>query len=361
MCPLRKRARRKRRMSRADRRGSQHRRSIEELDAPRRRRWRDRSRKRNGLPRRRRIGARRQAHRRTVLHHLRERTGGRGDLGGGALALAGGGGEREIGALELVGTLRACALAPGDDRAHRAGVLERARQRGRALLCGEQRDEPPPDLELGPGLIDVDVHVYDGVAPLGIPPDPNCVAKGVTTVLDAGSAGAHTFPGFRKYVIDVAQTRVRALLNISVVGQSTLSPDNPHGELLNLNYANPALAVRTIERHRDVIPNGERFDVVVLDPAKLTRDRDDVLGALKKYTDMNRLAMHAVKPGGVLLTCSCTGLVGEPDFLEMLRRAAWQAQRHLQIFKISGAGGDHPFFAHVPEGRYLKAVFCRVL
>jgi dihydroorotase len=104
-----------------------------------------------------------------------------------------------------------------------------------------------------PGLIDVHVHVYDGVAPLGIPPDPNCVAKGVTTVLDAGSAGAHTFPGFRKYVIDVAQTRIRALLNISVVGQSTLSPDNLHGELLNLDYVNPGLAVRTIEQHRDVI------------------------------------------------------------------------------------------------------------
>src|SRR5262245_17687637 len=104
-----------------------------------------------------------------------------------------------------------------------------------------------------PGLIDVHVHVYDGVAPLGIPPDPNCVAKGVTTVLDAGSAGAHTFPGFRKYVIDVAETRIRALLNISVVGQSTLSPDNLHGELLNLAYANPGLAVRTIERHRDLI------------------------------------------------------------------------------------------------------------
>jgi dihydroorotase len=104
-----------------------------------------------------------------------------------------------------------------------------------------------------PGLIDVHVHVYDGVAPLGIPPDPNCIAKGVTTVIDAGSAGAHTFPGFRKYIIDVAQTRVRALLNISVVGQSTLSPDNLHGELLELKYANPSLAVRTIERNRDVI------------------------------------------------------------------------------------------------------------
>jgi 23S rRNA (cytosine1962-C5)-methyltransferase len=112
---------------------------------------------------------------------------------------------------------------------------------------------------------------------------------------------------------------------------------------------------------RDVIPNGERFDVVILDPAKLTRDRDDVLGALRKYTDMNRLALQVVAPGGIFLTCSCTGLVGEPDFLEMLRRAAWQAGRTVQVLKISGAGADHPFLAHVPEGRYLKAVFCRVL
>ena len=104
-----------------------------------------------------------------------------------------------------------------------------------------------------PGLIDVHVHVYDGVAPLGIPADPNCIAKGVTTVVDAGSAGAHTFPGFRRHVVNVVDTRVFALLNISVVGQSTLSQDNPYGELLNLGYANPKLAIRTIEKNRDVI------------------------------------------------------------------------------------------------------------
>jgi dihydroorotase len=104
-----------------------------------------------------------------------------------------------------------------------------------------------------PGLIDIHVHVYDGVAPLGIPADPNCIAKGVTTAVDAGSAGAHTFPGLRKYVINQAETRVYALLNISVVGQSTLSTDNPWGELLDLRYANPKLAVKTIEQNRDVI------------------------------------------------------------------------------------------------------------
>ncbi len=104
-----------------------------------------------------------------------------------------------------------------------------------------------------PGLIDVHVHVYDGVAPLGIPADPVCIARGVTTVLDAGSSGAHTFPGFRKQVVNVVDTRVFALLNISVIGQSTYSKDNPHGELLELKYVNPQLAVRTIEQNRDVI------------------------------------------------------------------------------------------------------------
>jgi len=112
---------------------------------------------------------------------------------------------------------------------------------------------------------------------------------------------------------------------------------------------------------RDVaVNNGERFDVVILDPAKMTRDREQVIPALKKYLDMNKLAMGAVKPGGVLLTCSCTGLVSEEQFLDMLRRAAFYANRTVQVLKVTGAGADHPFMAHVPESRYLKAVFCRV-
>jgi 23S rRNA (cytosine1962-C5)-methyltransferase len=111
---------------------------------------------------------------------------------------------------------------------------------------------------------------------------------------------------------------------------------------------------------REVLPGGQRFDVVVLDPSKQTRDREMVGFALKRYFDMNRLALQAVAPGGILLTCSCTGLVSEQDFLEMLRRAAWQAGRTVQVWRIAGAAPDHPFLVHAPEGRYLKAVFCRV-
>ena len=137
-------------------------------------------------------------------------------------------------------------------------------------------------------------------------------------------------------------------------------------ELARQNAKLNAAAVRFVQADlftwlRDVIPNGERFDAVVLDPAKLTRDRESVDLALRKYCDMNRLAIQVVAPGGVFLTCSCTGLVSEADFLESVRRAAWQAGRQLQVFRVSGAGADHPFLVHVPEGRYLKAVFARVV
>ena len=112
---------------------------------------------------------------------------------------------------------------------------------------------------------------------------------------------------------------------------------------------------------REAANRGERYDAVVLDPAKMTRDRDQVITALKKYLDMNKLALGVVKPGGLFATFSCTGLVAEEQFLDMLRRAAFYSGRTIQILKVAGAGPDHPFMAHVQESRYLKAVFCRVL
>ena len=112
---------------------------------------------------------------------------------------------------------------------------------------------------------------------------------------------------------------------------------------------------------RDASANGERFDVVILDPAKMTRDREQVIPALKKYLDMNKAALSVVKPGGLFGTFSCTGLVSEEQFLDMLRRAAFYAGRTVQVLKVAGAGPDHPWLAQVPESRYLKAVFCRVL
>ncbi|MGN6322118.1 MAG: class I SAM-dependent rRNA methyltransferase [Dyella sp.] len=136
-------------------------------------------------------------------------------------------------------------------------------------------------------------------------------------------------------------------------------------EIARANAAANNLGIRfeqadIFEWLRQASERGERYDAVILDPAKLTRDRSKVIDALKKYFAMNRLALDVIPPGGLLLTCSCTGLVSEGDFLEMLRRVALNAGREIQILEVRGAGADHPVRADVPESRYLKAVFCRV-
>jgi dihydroorotase len=100
-----------------------------------------------------------------------------------------------------------------------------------------------------PGMIDLHVHVFEGISWLGVSPDPACLARGVTTVVDAGTAGADTFPGFRKYVIEVSATRIFAQLNIS--SQGMLSP--AIGELDEIKWASVSRALQMIEKHRDLI------------------------------------------------------------------------------------------------------------
>ena len=77
------------------------------------------------------------------------------------------------------------------------------------------------DLLVVPGLIDLHGHVFDAVSHYGIPPDPTCLERGVTTAEDAGSAGAAVWPGFRKFIIEASETRLYAMLNISRIGLVT--------------------------------------------------------------------------------------------------------------------------------------------
>ena len=81
---------------------------------------------------------------------------------------------------------------------------------------------------------------------------------------------------------------------------------------------------------------------------------------MAKYRDLNRLALEAVRPGGLLLTCSCSGLVSEEMYLGVLREAALDVRREVRLLAVSGAAADHPVAGAFPEGRYLKAVFIAV-
>ncbi|MBI4371080.1 MAG: hypothetical protein HY552_02160, partial [Elusimicrobia bacterium] len=80
----------------------------------------------------------------------------------------------------------------------------------------------------------------------------------------------------------------------------------------------------------------------------------------QKYADLNRLGLGVVEEGGVLVTCSCSGLLPWEEFQQVVRTAAGSAGRRVQILRKSGAGADHPFAADHPEGEYLKVLWCRV-
>ena len=111
---------------------------------------------------------------------------------------------------------------------------------------------------------------------------------------------------------------------------------------------------------RQMAQNNRTFGVVVLDPPKLIPDRDEVSAGKRKYFDLNVLAMGLVEPGGLLLTCSCSGLLPPADFQALLRAAARKAGRSVQLLAMTGAAADHPVALDAPEGAYLKAAWLRV-
>ncbi len=105
---------------------------------------------------------------------------------------------------------------------------------------------------------------------------------------------------------------------------------------------------------------GERFGMVVLDPPKFARSRAALDDALRAYHRINRVAVDLLEPGGILVTCSCSGSVSREAFLEMLGGVAQRSGRGLQILECRGAAPDHPVSASCLEGEYLKCVIARV-
>jgi len=122
---------------------------------------------------------------------------------------------------------------------------------GHNILSAEARETiDASGLIVTPGLIDLHVHAYWGASDPGILPDPVNVTKGVTTAIDAGSAGARTFPAFRKWIMERSDTRLFALLNISSMG---MIGGNHIGELHDIRWANVDEAVETWKANKKYI------------------------------------------------------------------------------------------------------------
>ncbi|MBZ4416945.1 class I SAM-dependent rRNA methyltransferase [Myxococcus sp. RHSTA-1-4] len=112
---------------------------------------------------------------------------------------------------------------------------------------------------------------------------------------------------------------------------------------------------------RDAVDEGRRFDTIVLDPPSFAKNKDAIAAAVRGYKEINLRAMQLLRPGGILISASCTYHVDEQAFEDMLASAAADARRRVQIIERRGAGRDHPVLLNLRETRYLKCFVLRVL
>ena len=105
---------------------------------------------------------------------------------------------------------------------------------------------------------------------------------------------------------------------------------------------------------------GQRYDVVVIDPPAFIRRRKDHPKGLAAYRRLNQLAMQLVERDGFLVSCSCSWHLAEGELVEAIQRAARHLDRFAQIIELRGQGPDHPVHPAIPETRYLKAVIARI-
>lgn len=103
---------------------------------------------------------------------------------------------------------------------------------------------------------------------------------------------------------------------------------------------------------------GKQFDMVILDPPKFAENKSQLVGACRGYKDINRVAMQIVKPGGLLLTFSCSGLMEESLFQKVVADAALDANRGCLFIERLSQAKDHPIASFYPEGHYLKGLVC---
>jgi len=116
-------------------------------------------------------------------------------------------------------------------------------------------------------------------------------------------------------------------------------------------------AFQVLRRFRD---QGREFDVVILDPPKFAFSRAQVRSATRGYKDINMLGMRLLRPGGLLCTFSCSGLVSRDLFQKVLFGASVDAGRQVRIVESLGQGADHPILLTFPESAYLKGFICQV-
>jgi 23S rRNA (cytosine1962-C5)-methyltransferase len=111
---------------------------------------------------------------------------------------------------------------------------------------------------------------------------------------------------------------------------------------------------------KDYSSSGSRYDTIVLDPPAFAKTKRDLDAALRGYKELNLRALKMLRPGGVLVTCSCSYHVSQADFIGVLADAARDAHRTLRLAEVRGQAKDHPILLNVPETAYLKCIIAIV-
>jgi len=111
---------------------------------------------------------------------------------------------------------------------------------------------------------------------------------------------------------------------------------------------------------RDWSDTGRKFDSIVLDPPAFAKSKKAAEGALRGYKELNLRALKMLRPGGTLVTCSCSHHVSLEDFTAVITAAGVDSKRQVRLLERRGAALDHPVLLTVPETEYLKCLICRV-
>jgi 23S rRNA (cytosine1962-C5)-methyltransferase len=104
-----------------------------------------------------------------------------------------------------------------------------------------------------------------------------------------------------------------------------------------------------------------RFQMILLDPPAFAKNRDSIPAARRGYKEINLRALKLLKPGGILLTCSCSYHISEATFLQILAEAANDARKNIAVLERRTQAMDHPVLLTVPETHYLKCLIVKVL
>jgi 23S rRNA (cytosine1962-C5)-methyltransferase len=111
---------------------------------------------------------------------------------------------------------------------------------------------------------------------------------------------------------------------------------------------------------KDYASAGKQYDAIVLDPPAFAKSKKHLESALRGYKELNLRALKMLRPGGVLVTCSCSFAVSEDEFLLVLAEAAQDAHRSVRILEKRTQAMDHPILLGVPETYYLKCLILSV-